>query len=161
MIYNPDLNFSKWRCCLSKVEISVRTSFDLRTTIKSHVKVSIFQTRPSLWYENAKLMNAYERETNWRRQTHILMIFGLDSKEGKVGLLERFQVCLTKWHVKGKRNIFTTRTHADVNTTPFLTWITNAPVNKLYISGLILKMYDSLMTFLWFVHIDLNEYSNH
>ena len=98
----------------------MRTSFDLRTTIKSHVKVSIFQTRPSLWYENAKLMNAYERETNWRRQTHILMIFGLDSKEGKVGLLEPFQVCLTKWHVKGKRNIFTTRTHADVNKTSFL-----------------------------------------
>ena len=79
-------------------------------------------------------MNAYERETNWRRQTHILMIFGLDSKEGKVGLLEPFQVCLTKWHVKGKRNIFTTRTHADVNKTSFFTWITNAPVNKLYVS---------------------------
>ena len=92
---------------------------------------------------------------------HILMIFGLDSKEGKVGLLEPFQVCLTKWHVKGKRNIFTTRTHADVNKTPFFTWITNAPVNKLYISGLILKMFDSLMTFSWFVYTNLDEYSNH
>ena len=88
-------------------------------------------------------MNANGGGINWRRQTHILMIFGLDSKEGKVGLLEPFQVCLTKWHVKGKRNNFTTRTHADVNKTSFFTWITNAPVNKLYISGLILKMFDS------------------